>query len=160
MSNFGFTQGAADDAKQYEIVKDKVTSSLKDYFRPEFLNRLDEIILFNILSPDAIKTIVDMQVKIIQDRLTAKEIKLDIKPEVYDYLAKEGYNPQYGARPLKRLIQTKILTPVASFMVSQGVMDGGSIIVGLKDAEKGEFGFEVKKAPRKSHVKPKTAQTA
>ncbi len=145
MSNFGFVQNAGDDAVQYGITKDKVMHALKDYFRPEFLNRLDEIILFNILSPEAIKNIVNMQVAIVQDRLKAKEIALDIKPEVYEYLAKEGYNPQYGARPLKRLIQSKILTPVASFMVSQGVMEGGTISVGIKN---GEFVFDVKKTAR------------
>lgn len=155
MSNFGFTHNGTDDNRQYEIVKDKVMGTLKDYFRPEFLNRLDEIILFNILSPEAIKDIVNMQVRIVEDRLKAKDITLEIQPAVYDYLSREGYNPQYGARPLKRLIQSKILTPVASFMVSQGVMEGGTIVVGIKparaDAPSGggsEFTFDVKKTAR------------
>ncbi len=162
MSTFGFIPNATDDTKQYEMAKDKVTAALKDYFRPEFLNRLDEIILFNILSPEAIKDIVNMQVKIVKDRLATKDITLEINPEVYTYLAKEGYNPQYGARPLKRLIQTKILTPVASFMVSQGVMEGGTVIVGVKEG--GEFTFEVKKTARqtKNHraktAKPESAE--
>jgi ATP-dependent Clp protease ATP-binding subunit ClpA len=112
------------------------------------LNRLDEIIIFNILSPDAIKAIVDMQVKIVKDRLASKEISLVINPEVYTYLAKEGYNPQYGARPLKRLIQSKILTPVASFMVSNGVMEGGTVTIGLKQGTEGEFTFDVTKSAR------------
>ncbi|HEY4477023.1 MAG TPA: hypothetical protein VJB56_00150, partial [Candidatus Paceibacterota bacterium] len=108
-------------------------------------NRLDEIILFNILSPEALRKIVDMQVAQVTARLTSKDITLEIKPEVYEYLAKEGYNPQYGARPLKRLIQTKILTPVASFMVSRGVMEGGEVSVGIMN---GEFVFDVKKNAR------------
>jgi ATP-dependent Clp protease ATP-binding subunit ClpB len=148
MSTFGFTHAQSDERQQYELVKDKVTERLKDYFRPEFLNRLDEIIIFDILSPEAIKRIVDMQVKIVKDRLHGKDIELEIKPEVYEYLSKQGYNPQYGARPLKRLIQSKILTPVASFMVSNGVMEGGVVSVGLKPEMKGketEFSFEVKK---------------
>ena len=150
MSTFGFSAGASDDHSQYQAVKEKVTDKLKDYFRPEFLNRLDEVIIFNILSQDAIKNIVDMQVKIVRDRLAGKDITLDIMPEVYEYLSKEGYNPQYGARPLKRLIQSKILTPVASFMVSQGVMEGGTVIVGMKG---NEFVFDVKRTARttKSH---------
>jgi ATP-dependent Clp protease ATP-binding subunit ClpB len=147
MSNFGFTHTAGDQAAEYTQTKEKVMNSLKDYFRPEFLNRLDEIILFNILSPEAIREIVNMQVKIVQDRLKTKEITLEINHDVYDFLAKQGYNPQYGARPLKRLIQSKILTPVASFMVSQGVMEGGTIIVGLKGEE---FTFDVKKTARAS----------
>ncbi len=149
MSNFGFVHTTGDNA-DYTAAKDKVMGALKDYFRPEFLNRLDEIILFNILSQEAIKDIVNMQVKIVQDRLKSKDITLDIKPEVYEFLAKDGYNPQYGARPLKRLIQSKILTPVASFMVSQGVMEGGTITVGVKGTE---FTFDVKKAPRRSSVR-------
>jgi ATP-dependent Clp protease ATP-binding subunit ClpC len=145
MSSFGFSTAQGDDKGQYEVVKEKVTERLKDYFRPEFLNRLDEIIIFDILSAEAIKRIVDMQVKIVEDRLKGKDIKLEINPEVYAYLAKEGYNPHYGARPLKRLIQSKILTPVASFMVSQGVMEGGTVMVGMKGDE---FVFDVKKTAR------------
>jgi ATP-dependent Clp protease ATP-binding subunit ClpA len=75
-------------------------------------------------------------------RLEEKEIRLEVSSAVLEYLAKEGYNPQYGARPLKRLIQEKILTPVATFMISQGVGKGGSISVGMKG---GEFTFDVKK---------------
>jgi ATP-dependent Clp protease ATP-binding subunit ClpB len=150
MSTFGFSAKAGDDAGQYQVIKEKVTEKLKDFFRPEFLNRLDDIITFNILSAEAIRKIVDLQVKIVEERLKAKDIKLEIRPEVYDYLAKTGYNPQYGARPLKRLIQTKILTPVASFMVSQGVMQGGTVVVGMKGEE---FVFDVVRSARasKSH---------
>ncbi len=145
MSTFGFSKTQGDDKGQYGLVKDKVLERLKDFFRPEFLNRLDEIIIFDILSPLAIKRIVDMQVKIVEERLKGKDITLEIKPEVYEFLSNEGYNPQYGARPLKRLIQSKILTPVASFMVSQGVMEGGTVTVGLKGKE---FVFDVKKSAR------------
>ena len=144
MSTLGFTAASGDRA-DYEHAKEKVLEKLKDYFRPEFLNRLDEIITFNILSKDAIKEIVQMQVRIVTERLKGKDITLDFAPEVYEYLAREGYNPQYGARPLKRLIQSKILTPIASFMVSRGVMEGGTITVGLNG---NEFVFDVVKNSR------------
>jgi ATP-dependent Clp protease ATP-binding subunit ClpC len=146
MSTLGFTT-ASGASQEYDLAKEKVMEKLKDYFRPEFLNRLDEIIVFNILSKEAVKEIVKMQVAQVTDRLTAKEIKIDLAPEVYEYLAEKGYNPQYGARPLKRLIQSKILTPVASFMVSRGVMEGGTITVGLKGEE---FVFDVIKSARSS----------
>ena len=68
-------------------------------------------------------------------RLLEKEIKLNLSPEVLAYLAKEGYNPQYGARPLKRIIQNKILTPVASLMISRGVLRGGTVSVDMKGEE-------------------------
>ncbi|MBI5134050.1 MAG: AAA family ATPase [Candidatus Taylorbacteria bacterium] len=144
MEKLGFASDRADKAK-YEDVKGKVMESLKDYFRPEFLNRLDSIILFDVLSQDSIKNIVKIQVDQVIKRLAEKEIRLDVAPAVCEYLAKEGYNPQYGARPLKRLIQEKILTPVAGFMISQGVGKGGSIMVGVKA---GEFTFDVKKGKR------------
>jgi ATP-dependent Clp protease ATP-binding subunit ClpB len=130
------------DISNYADAKDKVMSSLKDYFRPEFLNRVDDIVLFDILSPEAIKSIVNIQVEQVIKRLEEKQIKLSISPAVYDYLAKEGYNPQYGARPLKRLVQDKILTPVANLIISQEATNDAVINVGMKA---GEFTFEVKK---------------
>ncbi len=141
MERIGFVADPNDQAA-YSEVKEKVMSALKDHFSPEFLNRLDEIILFDILSPQAIRTIVDLQITQVRNRLTDKEITLSLAPEVLEYLAKEGYNPQYGARPLKRVIQTKLLNTVASLMISKGIVRGGSIVVSLKD---GELVFDVKK---------------
>ncbi len=143
MTSIGFAdqRGNGLDA-QYTQAKEKVQDALRNHFRPEFLNRLDEIIIFNILSTEAVKKIVELQIAIIKERLKSKAIDLEIAPEVFTYLGKEGYNPQYGARPLRRLIQNKILTPVASLMVSQGVMDGGIVSVGMKGDE---FTFDVKK---------------
>ncbi len=146
MEEIGFSQDKDKNA-EYNDVKGKVTKALKDHFRPEFLNRLDDIIIFDILSENAIAKIVDIQLHIVRKRLEEKEIKLIISKEVVSYLSKEGYNPQYGARPLKRLIQDKILNPVASLMISRGVMSGGTVSVGLKDQE---FTFEVK--GRKTNV--------
>jgi len=102
--------------------------------------------MFNILSPVAIAKIVRMQIDIVKRRLQNKNIKLSVSKKVLDYLSKEGYTPQYGARPLKRLIQKKILTTVASLMISAGVMDGGEVAVDMK---KGEIDFKVKKQGKK-----------
>jgi len=142
MATIGFARTDGGAEEQYENAKEKVQGALKDYFRPEFLNRLDEIVIFNILSQEAVKRIVKLQIDIVKNRLKGKDIELEIAPEVLNFLAKEGYNPQYGARPLKRLIQNKILTPVASLMVSHGVMEGGAVAIGVKD---NEFTFDVKK---------------
>ena len=147
MSGLGFGSGLSKtEGERYEQVKEKVMSSLKEFFRPEFLNRLDEIVLFNILSTDAIKEIVRMQVDIVAKRLEEKHIALTFTPASIEHLAKEGYNPQYGARPLKRLIQTKILTPVANLMVARGVLEGGSVSVDIKN---NEFTFDVRKGPER-----------
>jgi ATP-dependent Clp protease ATP-binding subunit ClpB len=140
MEEIGFSMDKSKKA-EYEDVKDKVTRALKDHFRPEFLNRLDDVIIFDILTEKAVAQIVDIQLDIVRKRLEEKEIKLVISNSVISYLAKEGYNPQYGARPLKRLIQNKILNPVASLMISRGVTSGSVINIGLKGTE---FTFEVK----------------
>ncbi len=151
MEQLGFTTRGSGDVQDYVMAKEKVEQSLKDYFRPEFLNRIDEIIIFNILSPDAVKEIVGIQVKEVVERLAGKEITLSILPSVYEYLGKEGYNPHYGARPLRRLIQDKILTKVASLMVSRGVLSGGTVTVDM--SPKGEFVFDVKKGTKGKAVK-------
>jgi len=149
MEQIGFATAGSSDSDNYKMAKERVALSLKEHFRPEFLNRIDEIIIFNILSTDAIKDIVGIQVKEVVERLRQKDITLVLLPEVYEFLAKEGYNPHYGARPLRRLIQDKILTKVANFMVSRGVLSGGIITVGIKN---NEFTFEVKKSSRGKKV--------
>jgi ATP-dependent Clp protease ATP-binding subunit ClpB len=149
MEQIGFNANHGNEEKQYEMTKEKVMSTLKDYFRPEFLNRLDDIIIFDILKPEIITEIVAIQIDQVRKRLADKDIVLDITPEAMKYLAKEGYNPHYGARPLKRLIQTKILNPIASLMIGRGVMSGGHIVVDFKE---NEFTFEVKKAKSNMRV--------
>ena len=149
MSNLGFGAGlGVTENDRYEQVKGKVMDALKEFFRPEFLNRLDEVILFNILSPESVHEIVKMQIEIVAKRLEDKHISLALTDAAIDHLAKEGYNPQYGARPLKRLIQTKLLTPIANMMVSRGIMDGGSVRIDSKD---GELVLDVRKGPERAH---------
>ena len=154
MSGLGFGSGLSrTEGERYEQVKEKVMGSLKEFFRPEFLNRLDEIILFNILSTNAIMDIVRMQTDIVAKRLEEKHISLTLTEAAIAHLAKEGYSPQYGARPLKRLIQTKILTPIANMMVARGVLEGGSVAVDFDPAggadKKGDFTFDVRKGPER-----------
>jgi ATP-dependent Clp protease ATP-binding subunit ClpA len=143
MQSVGFSKGG--DAEDYQNIKDKVLEALKNHFRPEFLNRLDEIVVFDILSRETIRSIVNIQIDAIKKRLAEKEIELVVAPGIYDLLAEEGYNPQYGARPLKRLIQTKILNPVATMMISNKVLSGGTVMVNLKGKE---LTFEVVKGRR------------
>ncbi len=155
MQKLGFGDGIEDD---YASVKGKVMDSLKEYFRPEFLNRLDDVVLFDTLSREAVGDIVKIQVKEVQKRLLDKEITLKVSSGVISYLAKEGYNPQYGARPIKRLIQTKIMTPIASMMISKGVMKGGTISVGA--GKDGEFRFDIKKGRRGSIMRERSIEYA
>jgi ATP-dependent Clp protease ATP-binding subunit ClpA len=113
---------------------------------------VDDIIIFDILPIEAIREIVKIQVDLVRDRLVSKDISLELSPEAYEYLAKEGYNPQYGARPLKRLIQNKILNPIASLIISKNIMKGGVVSVSVKKGAGKDGGsdlvFDVKKGRR------------
>jgi len=157
MSRIGFSADTSERA-DYEHAKGKVMDTLKDHFRPEFLNRLDEIILFNILSPEVIRSIARMQIEIVARRLAHKEIALTVSDTVIERLTKDGYDPHYGARPMKRLIQNKILTPVASMIVSSGLTGGGAVAVDMKGDE---YVFDVKKGRGRAKASPiKTREVA
>lgn len=160
MSSFGFRIDKNEEA-EYGQAKDKVMDSLKNFFRPEFLNRLDEVIIFDILSPETIREIVEIQVGEVVKRLATKDIDLSVTDDVHAYLAREGHDPKMGARPLKRVIQSKILTPVANMMVSEGMLRGGTVKVSMK---KDELHFDIKKKPRRggsghSRAVPKKKET-
>jgi ATP-dependent Clp protease ATP-binding subunit ClpB len=155
MAHMGFGTGDVTDASRYEEVKEKVMSSLKEHFRPEFLNRLDDIISFDVLSKEALARIVDTHVEEVMKRLAQKRVALVIQPEVRTWLADKGYNPQYGARPLRRTVQDRILTPLASMMVAQGVLEGATVTVSIKGDEPH---FDVKK--RLVRAKAKVAKEA
>jgi len=148
METLGFSNNTKKD--EYEETKEKVLTTLKDHFRPEFLNRLDDIIVFDILPVDVIRHIVDIKMDVIRARLHTKNIELVISDEALSHLAKEGYNPHYGARPLGRLIQNKILNPIASFIINKGVKKGDVVHVDMKD---GDLSIEMKKKKIKSNFK-------
>jgi ATP-dependent Clp protease ATP-binding subunit ClpA len=116
-------------------MKDKVMESLKNFFRPEFLNRVDEIVLFDVLTPTQLESIVSIRIQSVAQRLKEKGIELEISPDALTYLAQTGYDPHFGARPLNRLIQTKILNPVANFILGRGVSKGDTVYVGMKGKE-------------------------
>ncbi|PIR68408.1 type VI secretion system ATPase TssH, partial [Candidatus Nomurabacteria bacterium CG10_big_fil_rev_8_21_14_0_10_35_16] len=148
MESIGFSNNS--EKEDYSQIKEKVIEALKDHFRPEFINRLDEIIVFDILSPEAIAEIVGLRVKVVKERLLAKGIDFSINEEAINYLAKEGYNPSYGARPLNRLIQNKILNPLALHIISNKVKKGDMVIVSMKE---NELLIETKKGKIKSPIR-------
>ncbi len=147
LAHIGFGTADATDATRYEETKGRVMDALREHFRPEFLNRLDDIIIFDVLAKEALARIVENHVEEVVGRLSEKRISLVVLPEVRAWLAEKGYNPQYGARPLRRTIQDRILTPLASMMIEQGIAEGGLVTVSIKnDAPH----FDVKKhAPRR-----------
>ena len=131
MNSIGFSGGYAGDGPDVERMKEKIMESLKDHFRPEFLNRLDDIIVFNVLPRAVVRNIVDLQVKIVKERLAQKGVLLEVSSPALDYLAEKGYDSNYGVRPLKRFIQEKILNKVAQELIANGVREGGEVAVEL-----------------------------
>lgn len=145
MQTIGFSSNTAD--QDYAKTKERVMDSLKDFFRPEFLNRLDEIVVFDVLSPEIIRDIVTVRVEKVLGRMRDKDIAVEIKPAVYDYLAEKGYDPQFGARPLNRLIQNTLLNRVANMIIAGDVSAGDTIVV---DYKKDDFVYDIKKKRSRS----------
>jgi ATP-dependent Clp protease ATP-binding subunit ClpB len=122
---------------------------LKQYFRPEFLNRIDEVILFHSLGKEHIQRIVQIQLDHVNKRLANRNLKLEVSAEAGKMLGEEGYDPQFGARPLKRLIQQKIENPIATKILAGEFAEGDTIYVDVDPSRK-DFKF----TRRKSAVEP------
>jgi len=125
--------------KDEEEMRRRVLEALNQHFRPEFLNRVDEIIIFHSLSVDDLVQIVDIQLGHLQKRLADHKITVHVTDEAKRYLAQEGYDPIYGARPLKRVIQRELQDPLAKEMLEGKFIDGDAIRVDVKD---GQLRFE------------------
>jgi len=123
-----------------EDIKDAVWVEVKQHFRPEFLNRIDEVVVFHALDMDNIQSIAKIQLKGLEGRLAQLEMKLDVSPEALVELAKVGFDPVFGARPLKRAIQQRIENPVAK-LILQGRFGPKDVIPVKVDGE-GNFGFD------------------
>lgn len=144
MEQIGFSNHT--EGSEYAQVKERVMESLKEFFKPEFLNRLDETIIFDVLDRDQVKQIVGLQIAQIAKRLEEKNIILEVTEEALAHIAEKSFDPHYGARPVKRFIQTNILNQVASLMLSKKFMKEGIAAVTLD--KKGEILVEAKK-PKK-----------
>ena len=113
----------------YSKIKALVMNELKNHFRPEFLNRIDETIVFNPLEKSAIQQIVKIQLKQLNQLLEEKGIKLDITDYAIEYLAKKGFEPQYGARPIKRLVQKEILNGLSKELLKGDIEKGDEVLI-------------------------------
>lgn len=132
MEKLGFVTDEEKNKDKSTELKDKIRNALERRFRPEFLNRLDEIIIFNALVPADLEKIVKIQLEQVRGRLSGKEITLILTKEALAYLAREGYDPHYGARPLKRLIQNKILNPLAERIIAHDIAPGSKVTLDYK----------------------------
>ena len=113
------SEGSTRESRDRKEAEARVMEALRKHFRPEFLNRLDEVIIFNSLKKSDIEKIVDLQLEIVKNRLSKKNIKLKVSSELKDYIVKKGFDPIYGARPLKRAIQNLILNPLAQKLLGE-----------------------------------------
>ncbi|GHT35727.1 hypothetical protein AGMMS49592_6040 [Endomicrobiia bacterium] len=138
-SNIGsqYIQGS----DNYDDMKTKVTKELHNYFKPEFLNRIDEIIIFQNLSEKELNKIIDIQIKAFEGRLTERKIHVELTNKARDFISSKGYDPAFGARPLKRAMQTYLLNPLSSKLISGEFKEEDNIIVDApkKDKESLEF---------------------
>ncbi len=140
--NLGFASGA-DKAGTYERMKSKVTDELRQHFRPEFLNRIDDIIVFHQLSPDEIVTIVDLMLAKLDERLRDKDMGIELTVAAKQLLATRGYDPVLGARPLRRTIQREIEDPLSEKILFGEIKPGELILVDV-EGEGAETAFTFK----------------
>ena len=136
-SNLGSQVIAEDPTMTEEQRRDAVLSVVRQHFKPEFLNRLDDMVVFNALSPNELKSIVDIQLNRLTRRLAERRLALDVTDPARDWLASFGYDPVYGARPLRRLIQSAIGDRLAKALLAGEIRDGDRVVVDLADDKKG-----------------------
>ena len=131
----GFSSEADMKAKNYQEMKDNVLGELRNTFKPEFLNRLDEIIVFHPLTEEDIKQIVELMINVLAKRLKQNGIEITLTDAAKALLAKKGYEPKYGARPLRRVIQTQIEDKLAEEMLEEKIKENDKVLIDAKDDE-------------------------
>lgn len=156
-SKLGFSTSDDESKDKYEKLKETVSEEMKKAFRPEFLNRIDETIVFAHLKQEEIRQIVDLMLKDLFKRLAERELSVEVTDEVKDHLAKNGYSEAYGARPLRRLIQRKIEDMLAEEILSGKYSAGDTIVIKLVDDK---IAFEKKAKRAKKEQPAETSEAA
>ncbi|MFW6382203.1 MAG: ATP-dependent Clp protease ATP-binding subunit [Bacillota bacterium] len=134
-ASLGFKADEDQSQQEYEAMKEKVMDDLRKTFRPEFINRLDETIVFHSLSKEEIKSIVELMLEDLEERLSEKNLEIELTEAAKSKLAEDGYDPDYGARPLRRSIQKLIETPLSEKLISGKYSDGDKIKVDVDQAD-------------------------
>jgi ATP-dependent Clp protease ATP-binding subunit ClpB len=130
MSKLGFQrEESADETSQQREFRENIENKLREHFKPEFLNRLDEITIFHPLSREILNKIVDIQIDNVVRQMTERDIKVRIGKGVKEFIAEKGYDPNFGARPLKRAVQRYILNPLASKLIEKGVQSDANVSI-------------------------------
>lgn len=132
-SKLGFSVSNDEKKDKYEKLKETVMEELKKAFRPEFLNRIDDIIVFAHLNKEEIREIVDLMLNDLFKRLNERQLKIEVTDAAKDYLAKEGYSETYGARPLRRVIQKKVEDVLAEEILTGNYQPNDELIMDMRD---------------------------
>ena len=140
--NKGIGFAKTEITRQFEIIKSLVINEAKKLFKPEFLNRLDDLIVFHTLTKENIRAIADLMIQNLNKRLNDKNLSISVNSKAIDKLAKDGYSEIYGARPLKRLIENEIENPISMKILTGDFKFGDQINVSLKG---GKYHFSTKK---------------
>jgi ATP-dependent Clp protease ATP-binding subunit ClpB len=112
-----------------------VLAAVREHFRPEFVNRIDEIVVFEALGPGEIRRIVEIQLQALEARLADRDLTLEVTPAALDLLAAEGFDPAFGARPLRRVIQRELQDPLALKLLSGEIAEGDTVKVDVRDGQ-------------------------
>jgi ATP-dependent Clp protease ATP-binding subunit ClpC len=132
----GFVQSDSGNGFSSEKdLRDRVMGKLREAMRPEFLNRIDEIVLFRKLEKPQLRQIVSLLLRATESRLSAHDITVEVTTAALDWIADNGYEPEYGARPLRRVIQRELDDRIAELLVNSAVLDGGSVSVDVIDGQ-------------------------
>jgi ATP-dependent Clp protease ATP-binding subunit ClpC len=134
LQSVGFKEERSENAKETAEteMRESVMKSLRDRFKPEFLNRLDEIVIFHPVDEKMLSKIVELQIAVVAERLKKQGMSIEVTDTAKSLLATQGYDPSYGARPLKRVIQHKILDPLAMEIINGSIVEGDTIVVDAK----------------------------
>ncbi len=135
MAEFGFAHSGEAKKRKEEETKERINAALREQFRPEFLNRLDEVVIFNSLGIEEVRKIVDLQIKKVENRLANKKIKITVSSAARNLLAEKGFDPDYGVRPLKRKIQQLVLDPLAKMIVDGKIKERSKVKIDVMGKE-------------------------
>ncbi len=139
------TEGKNHSTGMTESVQQQIWEIVQNTFPPEFINRLDQIIMFDPLNKDQIRKIVDLQIQLVENRLAQQNIQIHVSEKAKDVIADKGFDPIYGARPLKRVIENEILDEVAMMIVENTISEGDTIKVVVKDKDLHIFKSKIQK---------------
>ena len=155
-SSLGFSAGNADD--DFDKIKDKIMDEAKKSFKPEFLNRLTEIVIFRPLIKESMRAIVDLELKKVTDRLKDKKLKLHISDDVKEFLIEKGYDSKLGARPLRRAVEKYLEDSLAEEVLSGSLRKNKSIRVLLTEDEEPSLYFSQDDTDKKVSVSPSSKE--